>query len=328
MPVLFERSKPVGIRECKYERLGRELGTGHLTILTRRVLRFGLHFRKYHAMDGHAMALALAQALIDALEDLDEHSNQDMVALLAGLQSEEDELHEKLRLADLPKVTDLLYKTWTKDPDLVSDMKTLWQGQSLCKTARLPALSRYLGYTTNTDKVGNFAVLGTETYDTGMVLTEAVEADAMNGTMRLVYEPGGKERQGCSAVLKPDYKDMFYAQQNHGLVKLTIPNEAEKAAYGYDPAKFKGLIIIFFAACDWGKCKPGDLHENEFAEGKFEVTVNGKPVKEMVALEKSARVLKGEEGLYWQASSNGDFELGFEVKEPGSFVKLSSVTIY
>jgi hypothetical protein len=281
-------------------------------------------------MDGHGIALFLVQALMDALKDLAEHSNQDPVALQVELQIEEDEQHEKLWQADLPEDADQLYQLGKgdteKDPNV--DMKLLWQGQSLCKTARLPAQSRYLGYTTNTDKVGNFAVLGKETYDTGLVLHKANEADAMNGIMGLVYEPGGKEREWCSVVLKPDYKDMFYARQNHGLVKLTIPNEAEKAAYGYDPAKFKGLIIIWFIACDWGKCKPGDLHENEFAEGKFEVTVNGKPVKEMVALERHAMVLKGEEGFHWQASSNGDFELGFEVKEPDSFVRLSSVTIY
>jgi hypothetical protein len=281
-------------------------------------------------MDGHGIALFLIQALMDALKDLADHSNQDPVALQVELQSEEDEQHEKLWQADLPEDADQLYQLrkgdTEKDPNV--DMKMLWQGQSLCKTARLPAQSRYLGYTTNTDKVGNFAVLGTETYDTGMVLKKAVEADAMNGIMGLVYEPGGKERQQCEVVLKPDYKDMFYAHQNHGLVKLTIPNEAEKAAYEYDQAKFKGFLVIWLGACDWGKCKPGELQSGDFAEGKFEVTVNGKPVKELLSIGFDALALKGEEGLYWQASSKGDFELGFEVKEPNSFVRLSSVTMY
>jgi hypothetical protein len=281
-------------------------------------------------MDGHGIALFLVQALMDALKDLAEHSNQDPVALQVELQSEEDQQHEKLRQADLPEDADSLYQLGKsdteKDPNV--DIKMLWKGPSLCKTAVLPALSRYLGYTTNTDKVGNFAVLGTETYDTGMVLDKAVKADAMNGIMGLVYEPGGRERQQCEVVLKPDYKDFFYAHHNHGLVKLPTPNEAEKAAYGYDPAKFKGFLVIWLGACEWGQCKPGDLQAGEFAEGKFELTVNGKPVKELLSIGYGALALKGEEGLYWQPSSNGDFELGFEVKEPNSFVRLSSVTIY
>jgi hypothetical protein len=109
---------------------------------------------------------------------------------------------------------------------------------------------------------------------------------------------------------------------------LTFPNEAEKAAYRYSQSEFKGLIAVFFTGCDWGKCKAGDMKEAQFEEGKFEMTVNGKPVKSLVNFGYGCFFPKGDEGLYWQPSSNDDYEIAVLVKEPGSYVKISSLVLY
>ena len=43
-----------------------------------------------------------------------------------------------------------------------------FKGRSMCHTARLPSQSRYLGYLTDTDKVGKQAPYGQETYEVGI----------------------------------------------------------------------------------------------------------------------------------------------------------------
>jgi hypothetical protein len=281
-----------------------------------------------HALEGNALALFLMSALIDALKELVENDTIDPETLLAQLKSEEDQLYASFATADLPKTAYQLYALADekKDPDV--DVDLLFKGPSICRTGRVPAQSRYLGYVTNTNHVGSFAPVGKETYDLGISLKEADSTDA-GGVMRLVYNVNDNDHEvGCPVVVKPDYKDVFYAPQKDGLVKLTIPNEAERKAYRFDQSEYKGLIGIFLGGCSWGKCKEGEMEMKHFDEGLWEVTVNGKPVKSLVEFSFSCIFLKGDDGIYWKPSAKGDYEIGFEVKTPGGFLRLSSVVIY
>jgi hypothetical protein len=284
-------------------------------------------------MDGHAIALFLAQTLLDAVKDLVDNSIQDPETLLLQLMKEEDELYDKLSHGELPESTEKIYGESEDDLDfeevLDNETDTFWQGPSICKTGRLPAVSRYLGYTTNnTSKVGNFAPLGMEQYETGISLSEAKKPGATTGEMLLVYEPGGKNRQSCEVQLKPDYKDVFYSHYDHGLVKLTLLNEMERIAYSYDPSKFEGVIFLFFGLCDWGNCHDGELDEEDFEKGEFEMMVNDKPVKSIVSYGQDAFVLKGDDGFYWEPSANNDYEIGVRVRERHSYVRISSLVVY
>jgi hypothetical protein len=284
-----------------------------------------------HALDGHSLGLFLVDSLIDALTDLTNHKTTDTSALLIELQTQEHAIHEQLRKTDLPGPTvSSLYIPDKKAPtDPTLDMNLLWQGPSICRSARLPAQSRYLGYTTNTDTVGEISVLGSETYDVGTPVTDASKATTGDGSMVLVYEAGGKDRQTCKVILKPDYKDFFYTKKAYGLSKFSMPNEREREAYGYDPAQYKGLIVLVFVTCDWGKCQKGELRPEDFPEDKYEVSVNGKPVTGLLSAGFEAWILKGEDGLYWQPdSSSGTFDVGFLVKDDAGFIKLSSIIVY
>jgi hypothetical protein len=135
-------------------------------------------------------------------------------------------------------------------------------------------MARYLGYLTNTEKVGGIAPFGNETYDTGIEKGEADTTD-VKGELRLVWENNPKVRQFCEVQIRPDYKDHFYAHQRHGLVPLVFSNEKEKVAYNDDQSKMQGLIIIVLADCDWKECGDGDLKADSIANGDVTIAVNG-----------------------------------------------------
>lgn len=279
-------------------------------------------------MDGHALGIFLVDALIGTLEDLADHEIKDPVILLDELQKQESTVHELMLKSALP-VSSIFSPGNGASPDPTLDLELLWKGPSLCRTGRLPSQSRYLGYTTNTNKVGNIALLGSEEYDTGISILHASIADvAKNGSMVLAYQPGGIDRTPCNVLLKPDYKDFFYANQIHGMVSLSVPNEKERHAYGYDSSKYKGLILLVFYDCEWGKCAKGELRPEDYSSGKFNVLVNGKNVKELTFAGFEAWILKGDDGFYWEANSNGVFEVGFSVEEEHGFIKLSSIMLY
>jgi hypothetical protein len=215
-----------------------------------------------------------------------------------------------------------------KHPDAVALAELFFKGSSICRTARTPAQARYLGYATNSEKTGSFAPVGRETYDTGIERIDATLSDA-NGVMRLVIDHSSKERMyGCPVVVKPDYKDYFYGHTKDGLLKLTFPNEAEKAAYRFGESEYKGLIVMYFLPCDWGKCPPGFLQDTNYEAGSFEMTVNGKTVKSMYPYGSGAIILVGDDGYYWKPSENGDYEISFHVKDPQSYVKVSALVLY
>jgi hypothetical protein len=285
--------------------------------------------RKLHAMDGHVLALFLVQALVDAVKDLVEDDTKDPEMLLAQFKGEEDQLHSEIVKADLPKRAISFNEGKEKHPDSVELASLFFKGSSICRTARTPAQARYLGYVTNSGKVGSFAPVGNETYDTGIERPAADESDA-NGVMRLVYDHNAKERMyGCPVVVKPDYKDYFYAHTRDGLVKMmTFPNNAEKAAYRFGQSEYKGLIVLHFTVCDWGKCPADMMRYTNYEAGSFEVTVNGKSVKSMFDYGSGAIILEGDDGYYWKPSGNGDYEISFHVKDPESYLTISAVVLY
>jgi hypothetical protein len=207
----------------------------------------------------------------------------------------------------------------------------------MCRTCRLPAKSRFLGYMTNNGKTGDIAPYTKETYDTGIPERQAREsASESNEEMRLVYTENKDRDETCTAeLLKPDYKDYYYSHVNDGLTKLVFPNEAEKIAYGYESSKFQGLLMICLAACAWGKCRAGDLREADFGEGTdenpggLEMFVNGKEVKSLANIGSGAFLLVGEDGDgHWEPSSNGDYEIGVRAKRPNSYVRISAIVLY
>ena len=281
-------------------------------------------------MDGNRLALFLLQTLIDTLKDYEaKFSNRDPEAALSELKTEEELLFKGFR-ESLP--TELIEKNFgpLKEEQLPHswvDLDVLFRGKSICKTGRTPAQTRYLGYLTDTDKVGGIALAREETYDVGITKKEADSTDA-HGVMRLVQ---AAHFNTCEeAINMPDYKDFFYAHEKDGLVKLAIPNKAERVAYNYDPSKMKGVIVVTMGGCDWGRCEKGDLRWEDFDEGKFEMEVNGVAVTSFGEINANdyGKVLNHANGVFFKPNSDGVFEFGVKVKEPGTFVRWSTIVVH
>ena len=281
-------------------------------------------------MDGNRLALFLLQTLIDTLKDYEtKYSDRDPEATLSELKIEEELLFKGFR-ESIP--TELLDKCWgplTEDkvPHSWVDLEVFFRGKSICKTARTPAQTRYLGYLTDTDKVGGIALASEETFDVGLTKDEADKTDA-NGVMRLVQ---AEHYNTCkTAINMPDYKDFFYAHEKDGLVKLTIPNKAERVAYNYDSSKMKGVVVLYMGGCDWGRCAKGDLRWEDYDEGKVEIEVNGQAVTSVGLHHNNdyGRVCNHANGVFFKPNSDGVFEIGVKVKEPGSWFRLSTVVVF
>lgn len=147
------------------------------------------------------LALFLSQVLVDSLHDLVSHPNQDPVTLLAELSKEEEGLTQRVHQTDLPSAAYAIYDAKPEERDPEVDLDLLYKGPSICHIARTPALTRYLGYLTNSFRIGGIAAYGKETYDTGTELREADTTDA-RGELRLVWEYNSKDRQTCEVPLR------------------------------------------------------------------------------------------------------------------------------
>jgi len=287
-----------------------------------------LYNSKSHALDGHALALFITGALIDAISDLVSHPSTDPSELLAELLKAEDVAFESLRNGDLGARTNQIFSPGdvsVLDPSL--DLDALWKKPSLCRTGRTPSQTRYLGYAANSDRVGGPTIPGSEEYDTCVPVDKAAKTSLQQGGA-LVLACGSDHEVCEGAIVKPDYKDFFYTHSKFGWASLSIPNDKEREAYGYDPSLVKGFVLLSFSTCDWGRCSPGDLKPEDLALGKFEMKVNGKAVTEIVNLGAEVIVLKGGDGFSWKPNDNGVFELAVRVKEDNGYVRISSIILY
>ena len=296
-------------------------------------------FRRDNAVQGNAVGLFIVDLLLDAIREYATttssstttggDSANDPEVMLAELLSEEN-LHYK-EFVDSPLPPRSITMVEVKGEPVIKediDIEMFFRAPNICKTGRTPSQTRYLGYLTDTDKVGGIALAKDETFDLGITKEVADSTDA-NGVMRLVQGP--HENTCKEAINMPDYKDFFYAHAKDGWVKLTTPNNAEKKAYNYNPASVKGVIVIFEGNCDWGRCAKGDLKVvDDFSEGKWEMKVNGKSVSSFSRFGgwSAGWILKHEGGVHFLPNSEGVFDVEVNVKEPESFLRLSSIVLY
>lgn len=277
-------------------------------------------------MIGRGLSLLMVEALLAAVKDLAAHEMLDAEELLQQMQREEDELFGQFMDAEVFDNHLNLFKV----PDAIqpnASSKVFFTGQSMCHTGRTPSRTRYLGYLTNTDKLGGPCPFGEETYDVGINVDEALKHPTMDGTMRLAWTQH-KEREVCEVTCMPDYKDFFLTSEQDGWTKLTIPNAAEKKAYRYDPSNFQGIVVLILRTCSWGKCEKGFLTATDFEEKKWEMKVNGKTVVELGHIGIEALVAKGKDGIHFAPNQDGAFDIQINVREKDSFVKVSSFVIY
>lgn len=289
---------------------------------------------KDHAMVGHGLSLFLMEALLGALQELEEHPDTDTTALLSQLLEEDTDMHKNFTEADLPKDhLNVLQMEEVVKHDETIDASFFFKGSSMCHTARLPAQIRYKGILTETDEVGGPAPFGEETYYVGFDKKDAKTKKTENGELRVVYEIN-KERELCKndevkTIVKPDYPDSFYANYLDGWTKLTFPNNAEKKHYGYDPSHHRGFIVVHPRKCDWGKCPKGMLTAVEDHEGNnWEMKINNEVVSKMINMGAQAVIAKGKDGFRFPPNENGQYEIQIKVNKENHYLELSDFVLY
>eukprot|EP00980_Cylindrotheca_fusiformis_P014164 scaffold3720_cov141-Cylindrotheca_fusiformis.AAC.3 len=277
-----------------------------------------------HALQGHLMSLPFMDLLIEGLEEIAE-STKGTEALLEELEAEESKDYKQFFEAPLPMQTVNFKKQFENLMKTEGLLETILKDPSVCRTSLVPSQTRYLGLSTNSDKIGGPQVGWNETYDLGIPLfvTNGVYSweegnepipGIVQQTSKLQDRQTSEEwQEECPAVTMPDYKDWLYGPLKDGKTKLTFPNEKEKAYYGYDPSKFKGIVGIvptIWTENHCKKCPETDIRLTRFPE-HVTTTVNGKVAN--FRFFNSMAILEDEAGsIYWDPSENQDYVIEFE----------------
>ncbi|KAL3914345.1 MAG: hypothetical protein SGARI_000169 [Bacillariaceae sp.] len=291
----------------------------------------------------------MVQSLASAVDDLIQVSSQQQTsieALLEKLVQEEKEhfgkslqqlddfiktkefQEEKVATHEMDfKYIDQLPSS-SVDFDVVS---TLLAGSSLCHTVRLPSQIRYLGHLTNSDKVGGPSVVGEETYDVGIELEEAkkMNSASLHGLPIAWNNKTGERQSECPFVIAPDPKDNFYIQHGYGWQNLTIPNDATRSAYQYNPSEMKGVLALILKGCDWGHCPKGFLTSDFYGldEG-WNLKVNGVPATNLTMIGNGVIIAHNGNGITFPQGPNGEYKLEFQVTKPEHYLMMSSAIVF
>lgn len=291
---------------------------------------------KSHAITGHALALFLLEALVEAVDVLLQSDTLNAEEMLENLTSEENALFMSATRTRVSRdfLHDLDIFPLDNDGNINGteiDPSVFFDGPSICHTARLPSRARYMGYLTESDKVGGPSIRGNETYDTGMSFSSAMDLKSGPGSMTLVKDQTGMATQICAdAIVAPDFKDSFFANGEPVWKELVFPNAAEQRAYSYDPSKLLGLILLVFTGCDWGVCDEGYLWPADLSGDSklWDMKINGEQVESLVNFDQWSVMAKSKNGFYFAPNENGGYRIEVHVNDPKSFLKISSVIAY
>ena len=198
------------------------------------------------------------------------------------------------------------------------DREMLFRGPNICHTARLPAETRHRGILTES------VLVGEDSYDKGIEYQRSMNNIPEDQSMQLVYNP--EERQICKIPLNKDYKDYFHVRDTHGWSQLTLPNNAEIKAYGSGES-LRGVIVVCFAGCDWGKCPGGNIRREEIHQGMAEMEVNGVKVADLTKFD-DCDFLKHSDGHVWKPNSDGRFQIRAKVNEENGYLRFSAIVIW
>jgi DNA-dependent RNA polymerase auxiliary subunit epsilon len=281
-------------------------------------------FSKIHALQGHLISLPFIQILIEGLEEI-AASSEDTESLLIEIEKEENKEYEDFLAKPLLKDKfnfDKDFGELLQDEDL---METVFKGPSVCRTSLVPSQTRYLGISSNSDKIGGPSEGWLETYDLGVPLHRKdgeysweENNEPIPGIVQQTYKvddrlDSDEWQKECPAVSMPDYKDWLYGPLKDGKTTLTFPNEKEKAYYGYDASTFKGIVGIVppIWTENHCKCPETDIRLSRFPN-HVRTTVNGKPVAKFRRFNSMA-ILEDENGsIFWEPSENQDYVIEFE----------------
>ena len=158
---------------------------------------------------------------------------------------------------------------------------------------------------------------------------EENEASADSDSMQLVWTDDKMHQEDCPVTVNIDHKDSFLSTGD-GWSVLRVPNEAERKAYGYDPAKLRGVVVVVFTSCEWDKCEEKYIGPKDFNGDakKWHMKINDTPVEKLVDIGHKAFLAKAKDGIEFTPSLEGDFKFEIKVDNPSQHVKVSSFIVY
>jgi hypothetical protein len=270
---------------------------------------------RVNALYGHGLGLFLVDALIEAIRGLGPN-DYDPAAKLQELKSTEDADYEKFFASTIAPNSDTITGLFNASISKHIDPMVFFRNRVMCRTALLPAESRYKGYMTGVVPPVDGA------YEKGVPF-ESIGNTKADGVFRIAIDQAERQ-EWCPIKLKIDFKDYFYASQDDGEVKMTFPNDAELEAYG--PWEPKGLITICFNLCPWGKCPPGNLEIDDLNEQLFDIAINGVAVTKLWSITGKCAVAEGKDGWYFAGNKQGRYEVSVKVAPSENTLAYTRIT--
>eukprot|EP00977_Amphora_coffeiformis_P003296 scaffold609_cov170-Amphora_coffeaeformis.AAC.50 len=179
------------------------------------------------------------------------------------------------------------------------DARQLMRDQTYCRTALLPAQTRYHGTVFGQEKNYDWF-----SYKKGIARYYANKM--FKRTMFLSYLPKDK-RDKCEVPTYIDSKDFFLAAHAfHGFQRVVIPNDAEIKAYGKIPTS--GVIMVCAQSCSF-ECHGTPLLSPDSIDrgNKSKFRVNGEDVATVKRLD-NCFIFERQDGSYsWPPNGSGKY---------------------
>eukprot|EP00977_Amphora_coffeiformis_P003267 scaffold609_cov170-Amphora_coffeaeformis.AAC.21 len=271
--------------------------------------------RKWHAFHGNLYALFLMEIIDDALEAIKESGHSDWNAFKEQLKTEEKNLFDSFEQSTNFKYA---HKWDLEGTGLTTEL--FYHQRLYCHTARLPAQTRYKGYVFDKTREDNW-----HTYKKGV--SQGSIHNTPEKEMRVTYAP--REKHNCSIPLHIDSRDFFFATPTfHDFQTAALPNIMEFKMYGQH--KPQGLVAMCASSCTHHNCvgykllTATDINEKQ----DVFVQVNGEDVAEATRFD-DCFLLKRESGsYYWDASPEGRYTVGINVRHPKKYFRISSFIVW
>lgn len=285
---------------------------------------------KDHRLIGRAIGSFLVRMLRESLDELrDLPLTAETVHNLTSYQVKDhlayrsSTLHDTHKGSKLGRNTDFLGGHGMYSP--------FWKANAFCRSALLPNQARYDGIST----LGNKGIRhdgGFYTgYDVGNSITHLPKPNPNQPTdIQLAFLP--ESRRNCSSIVHIDYKDFFVVRREDEVVKVVIPNEAERKQFHRVRADNRGAhaIVLCDSQCEAGKCEDDIVSIAEIAaKDKLSIKVDGAGIVSVksLSLEPSiCHLLIGDHDSFLWVNKRGQFELDIQLHTEGT-LRLSSIIV-
>ena len=274
--------------------------------------------------------------------------NQDEKLSLALILSklQEEERNDRLSFLSTPVNETLDYAARKEMEEEV--VEYLARTASFCRTALLPAQSRYDGIVTGSGNKKAYY----EKFDTGTskkeILARPVHSTGVTNEtysipqpLPLAFDANLRNLSSCEDVLlKIDYKDFFLVQGGIGWVSTILPTTEEIEAYSLKPMRNQhreGIIILCVSICERLRgphCPPDRLDLNAIVstsstvEPLIQMEVDGKPVSQVTQIGNCYMLRGGNNEYKWgPGNESGQYELKFYISKISKHLHISSILV-